>query len=171
MSHSNEKASEIPNPQQDAKIILMNIGETQSSFHKSSESDNITLPVGYSAISNRYFKHTPPTYDDIEYAINYIEDEIEKVVPKIPASGFTLVTNDAFIHMIARLSGCVDAPEIQLQRDDLEYLFGQYAGIAMGRPPRPHETDISPQFYAQLLILREFMHHLKFDHIVVKQVS
>ena len=168
MSYSNEKASDTLVPQQNTQIILMNIGEIQSSFHKKNANETIFLPVGYSLICSKYFKHTPPTYDEIEYAINDIEDEIEKVVSKIPASDVTLVTHDAFIRKVALLGGCVDAPEMQLQRDDLEYLFGQYAEIVMGRPPRPHETDISPQFYAQLLIFREFMHHFKFDRIVIK---
>ena len=86
MSYSNEKASDTLVPQQDAQSILMNIGEIQSSFHKNSTNETTFLPVGYSLICSRYFKHTPPTYDEIEYAINDIEDEIEKVVSKIPAS-------------------------------------------------------------------------------------
>lgn len=168
MSNSNEKASDIHKPQSNPTMLFMNIGETQSSFRKVSLNNSIILPVGYSLISNRYFKHTPPTYDDIEYAINYIEDEIEKIVPQISTDNFTLITDDEFIHHIALLSGSTDSSEIRLQRDALEYLFGQYAEISMGRHPRAHETDISPQFYAQLLIFREFMHHLKFDQVVIQ---
>ena len=59
-----------------------------------------------------------------------------------------------------------------LSRDALEYVFGQYAEIAMGRPPRPHESDISPRFYAQMLILREYLHHLGFEQVtVIEQVK
>lgn len=171
MSYSNDKESDIPNSLIDPQTIFMIIGASESSFHLNHQRSTVTLPVGYDLVSSRYFTHTPPTYDDIEYAINYIEDEIEKVVPKIPTAGFTLITNVAFIRVIALLSGAQDMTEIRLQRDDLEYLFGQYAEIAMGRPPRPHEADLSPKFYAQLLIFREFMHHLKFNYIEIKQVN
>jgi len=171
VSYSNEKESAFPRDLESSRTILMRINETESSFLLSQNQSLITLPVGFELISSRYFKHTPPTYDDIEYAINYIEDEIEKIVPKIPVEGFSLTTDIDFIRHIAILSGLNDCVEINFKRDDLEYLFGQYAEIAMGRPPRPHEPDISPKFYAQLLIFREFMHHLKFDHVVIKSMN
>lgn len=58
-----------------------------------------------------------------------------------------------------------DSSVIELSRDVLETLFGQYAEISMGRPARGQEAEASPIFYAQLLILREYLHHLKFDAI------
>ncbi len=146
--------------------VFMQIDENETSFFQSGGViHNLSMPVGYVHISDRYFKHSPPTYDDIEYAINTIEDEIEKIAPQILNSSSRLVTDSSFIRDIARLSGVESSPKMQLSRRDLEYLFGQYAEIAMGRPPRPDETDTSPQFYAKLLIFREIMHHLKFEDI------
>ena len=148
--------------------IFMRILENESCFcFRNKETITVTLPVGSDLISTRYFKHTPPTYDEIEYAINYIEDEIEKAARSIPADNHPLVTDSSYIREIARLCGVEYSTAMHLSRDALEYLFGQYAEIAMGRPPRRHESDISPRFYAQLLIFREFMHHLKFDHVTV----
>jgi len=171
MSDSNETSPTSTSEVEASHTIIMRIDETDSSFLLSHTQSLITLPVGFEFISTRYFKHTPPTYDDIEYAINYIEDEIEKVVPNIPVDGFRLITDMDFIRHLAILSGLKDSEEIYFKRDDLEFLFGQYAEIAVGRRPCPHEPDISPRFYAQLLILREFMHHLKFDHVVIKSIS
>lgn len=86
--------------------VFMQIHESKLFFcFKNSDTITVTLPVGFDFISNRYFKHSPPTYDDIEYAINYIEDEIEKVVPVIPMNGYHLVTNASFIREIAHLCG------------------------------------------------------------------
>jgi len=153
--------------------IFLQIHERESSFYfKNSDTITITLPVGFEAISERYFKHTPPTYDEVEYAINFIEDEIEKVAPKIARKGFHLVTDTPYIRNVAQLCGVETSPEMVLSRDALEYVFGQYAEIAMGRPPRPHESDISPRFYAQMLILREYLHHLGFEQVtVIEQVK
>jgi len=148
--------------------VFMQIHASETSFClKSSGTVTLTLPLGFAAIGNRYFKHTPPTYDEVEYAINFIEDEIEKIAPMIPRSGCHLVTDTPFVRDIAKLCGVDTAQEMLLSRDTLEFVFGQYAEIAMGRPPRPHESDISPRFYAQLLILREYLHHLLFDHVTV----
>jgi len=148
--------------------VFLQIDENESSFCLASSGIvTLTLPVGFAAIGDRYFKHTPPTYDEVEYAINFIEDEIEKIAPMIPRSGCHLVTDTPFVRNIAQLCGVDTSPEMPLSRDTLEYVFGQYAEIAMGRPPRPYESDISPRFYAQLLILREYLHHLLFDHVTV----
>lgn len=148
--------------------VFMQIRENESIFwFKKNDPIFVTIPVGFELISSRYFKHTPPNYDDIEYAINFIEDEIEKVVPIIPMNEHHLVTNTSFIREIAHLCGIEYKHEMKLSRDELEHLFGQYAEIAMGRQPGPNETDISQRFYAQLLIFREFMHHLRFEEITV----
>lgn len=149
--------------------VILTIDQTTSLFRSEPDALVITLPVGYELVASRYFRHTPPNYDDIEYAINYIEDEIEKVVRQIPAVNAELVTEVGFIRRIALLCGCPDEPHIHLGRDVLERLFGRYAEIAVGRPPRADETDVSPMFYAQLLIFREFMHHLKFEQIVINR--
>jgi len=146
--------------------IFMQIRESESSFSLK-DSVTITLPVGFEAIAERYFKHTPPTYNEVEYAINFIEDEIEKVAPEIVRRGYQLVTDTPFIRDIAKLCGVEPSEEMVLSRDTHEHVFGQYAEIAMGRPPRPHEADISPRFYAQMLILREYLHHLLFENVTV----
>lgn len=148
--------------------VFMQVHESKSFFcFKNSDTTTIALPVGFELIYSRYFKHTPPTYDEIEYAINDIEDEIEKVAPVLPMNGHRLVTNTSFIREIAHLCGLKYSNTMHLSLEALEDLFSQYAEVALGRPPRPHESDISPRFYAQLLILREYMHHFKFDQITV----
>lgn len=149
------------------KTILMMIDADESVFyfHKDAEI-SISIPVGYQFISERFFKHTPPTPDDIEFAINYIEDEIERIVPKIPQD-VVLYNANSFIQHIAFLCGVETGAVMILMRDQLEYLFGQYAEISMGRPARDLETEATPLFYAQLLIFREFMHHMKFPSLKI----
>ncbi len=150
-----------------SNIVLMMIDKSGSFFYFKDDSEQlISLPVGYEDISNRFFKHTPPTPDDIEYAINYIEDEIERVVPRVPTNYVLYNAND-FIRQIAALCGIKTSSAMSLTRDQLEYLFGQYAEISMGRPARNNEADTSPLFYAQLLTFREFMHHLKFSSLTI----
>lgn len=150
----------------DPLAVLMQIGETESQFSFVDHTLNVmTLPIGYRGISERYFKHTPPTYDEIEYAINDIEDEIERVAKHIPHDGYHLVTDTAYIKTIAKLTRFDDTVPTMLSRDEMERLFGEYAEIVTGRPARSYEPDISPLFYAQLLIFREYMHHLKFTHV------
>ncbi len=153
--------------QAESELVQMHIGEAESLFSWDGGSEVITLPIGYDSIASRYFRHTPPTYDDIEYAINDIEDQIEKVARKIPIEGRTLANDQSFVYTLARQAGVPDSDDMVLRREALEALFGRYAEIAAGRPPQVDEPDTSRRFYAQLLIFREYMHHLKFDRIGV----
>ncbi len=157
---------------QKTNTIELNISEQQTEFHwRDGSNQIITIPVGFQHISERYFHHTPPTYDEIEYAINEIEDEIEKVVRQIPSQTHQIMTHDVFIQQLANSVGFAQPNPDILSRDALESLFGQYAEIAMGRPARSTESDISPTFYAHLLIFRELMHHLKFERVNFPEVQ
>ena len=148
-------------------VVFLTIDENESLFElRDGLQTEISIPVGFKNISDRYFKHTPPTPAEIEYAINEIEDEIEKIVPKL-AGYETIYNRDDFIIHLAQLSQVDDAPVMAFLRDRLELVFGQYAEISMGRPPSSVESDISPLFYAQILLIREFMHHLKFNQLNV----
>lgn len=157
----------LPNPE---NLMLMQIHETDSLFVFPQENlPDTTLPVGFASISKRYFYHTPPTYDEIEYAINDIEDQIETLAPRLRNLPLVVISDTPFIHEIARLCSLAAAQPMILSQEALEFLFGQYAEIAMGRPPRAHEPDISPVFYAQLLILREYLHHLSIEQLLIFQ--
>ncbi|MFM2478928.1 hypothetical protein [Celerinatantimonas sp. MCCC 1A17872] len=152
----------------DEPIIAFSIQPQQTvlmsqAFAKSAP--NITLEIGYENIAKQYFHHEPPTADELEYAINTIEDEIAKVTHQVP-SGLFVCQDKAIIHL-AKLSGVTTEP-MQLPRTQLESLFSQYAEIITGRPARERdgETDVSAIFYARLLILREMMHHLKFSQLL-----
>ena len=152
---------------QNSAVVFLTIDENESLFElRDGLQTEISIPVGFKNISDRYFKHTPPTPAEIEYAINEIEDEIEKIVPKL-AGYETIYNRDDFIIHLAQLSKVDDAPVMAFARDRLESVFGQYAEISMGRPPSSVESDVSPLFYAQILLIREFMHHLKFNQLNV----
>ncbi|WP_320034746.1 hypothetical protein [Halarcobacter sp.] len=142
--------------------ILMNIDKYDSIFNFDDKS--IKIPVGYSLLEDKYLKNTPPTPSEIEYAINYTEDEIEKLVPLLPKD-FEISCKNDFVVDIAVLSGKDKKSKIVLKTDELEYLFGQYAEVSQGRVPSLSQKDISAKFYSKLLILREFVHHLKVDNI------
>ena len=155
--------------QQHSDSVVMSIGddETEFLFTAQDKATRIVIPVGYQLVAKRFFTQEPPTADELEYAINYIEDEIMKVAANIPHLGVEWVTNLAFVRSFAMQCFVKEAETLVLNRVDLERLFGEYAEIITGRPPRSYEPDISPVFYAQLLIFREYFHHLKFERITI----
>ncbi|RQW62544.1 hypothetical protein [Vibrio viridaestus] len=150
----------------DSSAIVFEITESETTFYLSM-SETKTMPVGYELVSSRFFRHTPPNADDIEYGINYIEDEIAKVVHSIPSQERSLITSTSYVKNLAKLCAIPERNVMDLSTRQLENLFSQYAEIVIGRPPRSDEPDTSARFFAQLLILREFMHHFKVEGIRV----
>lgn len=142
------------------QATLLQIGATESYFYQAVSNQLTTLPIGYQLVADKFFQHTPPNPDDLEYGINYLEDEIERAIPQIGQIELLLTQQD-FLIEIAKLAGITPAKTMVLPREQMERLFGYYAEISQGRPPLPSEPDVSQVFYAKLLILREYMHHLK----------
>lgn len=168
-------------------VTLLHIGKTSTTLVSGPCAETIQridIPFGYLHVRSAYFSHTPPTPDDVEYAINYIEDEIEKIVPRVNhATQLCTFDSDIMaIGMLATMTPAQDAtlPEISspeqlvewgqnrqinLDRDTMEALFNRYAAISMGRPATAERFASDATFYARLLILRELMHHLKFHSL------
>jgi len=136
----------------------------------SSSPDNIwVFPLGGEKTSREFFKHIPPTPGEIEYAINFIEDEIIPIKKFLPMDS-NLLTVSPVIRGIALQSDKVPASEnIVLSIKEVEDVFSRLALIISGRP---YSTDTLPEsssFAASLLILREFMHHWGFQIIHIKK--
>lgn len=148
----------------DMKNIKLTIRQNTTTF--SHDEKTIEIPVGYTLIENKFLKNTPPTYDEIEYAINYIEDEIEKAVKQLP-SEYNILSDDKFVIEFAKMCDIDIQNDTIFDKDKLEYLFGQYAEVCAGKVPQSFQTDLSPQFYSKLLILREYMHHLKYSNFLL----
>ncbi len=69
---------------------------------------------------------------------------------------------------LALLAGVPEAPEMVLSRDALERVFARLAAVTLGRPAAQEGIPDDAAFAASLLILREFMHHLKFSAVTIK---
>ena len=141
-------------------IILLHIGDDKTELIYSSN-ELITLPFGDKMIAEKYFKSLPPTEAEIEYAIQEIEDELMIVSSKVIELNSKLFTLDEKINELLAYAG----RDGNMSIADLEGLFSRFAAIVTGRPA---STDILPLdniFNAYLLILREILHHLKFENI------
>jgi hypothetical protein len=113
----------------------------------------------------------------MEHAIMTVEDEVIRV-RHLTADYPSLYTTDAGVREIAVLAGVAggadvgvhagaDAPVMTLTLDAMESCFDRLAALVQGRPPTQDSLPPTAAFAARLLILREFMHHLKFASITV----
>lgn len=150
-------------------IALLYIGEHQTTVVAGSgaESDVVLkLPVGSHKTAAEYFQHHPPTPGEIENAIAAVEDAVANA-RTIISDGTRLFTTDDDIRRIALISGVPDQPELILTRDAMERTFERLIAVMPGTAGSREGMPAGVTFFATLLILREFMHHLQFSSITV----
>lgn len=151
-------------------ITVLHIGMEQTIFAAGSDSEpeaTLVLGIGSQKTAREYFKHVPPTPDEMENAITAVEDEVVRARAMIKNRS-KLFTMDASIREIALIAGVPEDTEMTLSLDTVERSFERLAAVTLGRPPSREGLPTSTTFAATLLILRELMHHLKFQSITLK---
>jgi len=150
-------------------IVLLHIGEEGVSVAAGTgnePSQVLTLNMGWSRIVTDFFQHNPPAPIEIEEAIMVVEDEVTRA-RELAARHPSLYSTDEVIHDIASTAGCPHEPTILLTMEQVEWLFDQLAARSEGRLSSQVQVPDDPRFAATLLILREFMHHLRFDSVTL----
>ncbi|HBX46686.1 hypothetical protein [Limibacterium fermenti] len=153
----------------DHNILILHIGEDFTFLINANGTDKApqswVLPIGSNVTSNKYFIHKPPTADEIEYAIIEVEDEIMALNPTIEKGKYRLMSFDPLVHDIAGYAGVTGN---KLPIKEMESVFSRVAAIVSGRPASMDILPDSNEFAAGLLIVREVMHHLYFQEIILK---
>jgi exopolyphosphatase/pppGpp-phosphohydrolase len=147
------------------KLTLLRIGSEKTVLATGTSDLRINLfelNIGRLVTSRAFFRSEMPGPAEVEDAINFIEEELMKA-KTLAESPSELITFDAEIRSIAAEAGAAD--ETHLGRQAMEELFTRYALISMGRPEAFDTLKMDREFFANLLILREVMHHLGFEKI------
>lgn len=121
----------------------------------------VVVAVGFETVAS-HFRHAPPTGAEIEAAIDVIEDALMATGLGQARRG-SLTSTSAELRSLPGLENAGTG----LSLDEVESLFQRLAAAASGPRsvlgPLPADREAA----AALLILRETMHHLDFDHIQV----
>ena len=135
----------------------------------------VVMNIGYESIAKQVFVHSTPRPVEVEEAIIRIEDEIMRVHKQVDAT-LPLVSSDEHVWEIARRARSSDKGvgievvlQRVLQRDEVEFLFNRWADIVSGSPVHASEQVMTKEFGAQLLILRELLHHFNFKEVLLVQ--
>jgi exopolyphosphatase/pppGpp-phosphohydrolase len=153
-------------------ICVLHIGEEHTTVTTGNGAEPqavLVLAIGSRKTAADFFQHSPPTPAEIESAIMVVEDEVTRA-RTVVAGKPTLVTTDTAIREMAILAGVPDRAELTFSVEAVERLFDLLAALSQGRPASSAGIPNNPAFAATLLILREFMHHLKFASISVRGV-
>ncbi|QYY34929.1 hypothetical protein [Ruficoccus sp. ZRK36] len=150
-------------------MIRLEISENSTRFdHPSAPNGEIRLPLGFGQLARQFFGEFPPTYAQIDHAIQYTEDELATIEHAFDGES-SLTTDDERARQIARLA--FDTVErdgqLILPREELESVFNRLADIVKGLPASQDVIPTETEFAAYLLILREITHHLAFDEVIL----
>jgi exopolyphosphatase/pppGpp-phosphohydrolase len=161
-------------------MITLHIGEQQSQIVSQAdrgEGVEHSLPLGSVKIAEAFFKPYPPRPLNLENAIAAVEDELFKLrhlAAEMPRS--VLQSSNGSIRQIALACGVgagavLAADAVERAFNDLVALSagGRSAFVSAGGDAAPWALDARSG--AVLLILREFLHHMKFDAIRVLDVN
>lgn len=118
------------------------------------------LDLGRSRIARDFFRHDPPTAVEIERAIDFVEDQIMRLEPEREAGGALRSLSES-LQPWAALSG----PRMSIEV--VEQWFDRLAAAAQGQVAALEGLPRGREAAATLLVLREFMHHLGHQLIVV----
>ncbi|RKD91056.1 hypothetical protein [Mangrovibacterium diazotrophicum] len=152
--------------------LYLHIGEQASDFVQSRNNSEIrtTLNIGWKQLAEQFYTAFPPTYDDVDRAINFTEEVLAELEVKFRDESI-LQSDDPQVEVIAELAfntTKTEAGETLVPQIELENVFDRFAEIVKGLPA---SQDVIPDdlgFAAYLLIIREVMHHLDFRELLVK---
>jgi hypothetical protein len=124
------------------------------------------IAVGFELMTAQHFSKLPLDAMALERAIEWTEDRIQLGRIAVP-KGAILCTQADDVRMLAAVAG-LDQTTPTLHVDAVENVFSRLVLQAFGQAaPQQALPDIARTF-ATVVLLRELMHHLGFDHIQVK---
>ena len=140
-------------------MITLELGERSALFRDDGRPVAAPLPLGPTLLRERWLRHDPPQPQELEAAIEAVEDLVMPLHGRWAATDTLQVTaTDASLQGIVAL-------DPSFTRDQLEELFNRSAAIVLGRPASKDPALAEPGVIAGLLILREVMHHLGFTQL------
>jgi exopolyphosphatase/pppGpp-phosphohydrolase len=137
----------------------LHLGERHTTLARGTDA-GVTLAIGPQRVAEEFFSHELPTPQELERAIDAVEDEMMRV-RSMHAEGGELITADATL----RLFAIAEASVPMLTIDAVERLFQRLASASLGDPSALRGLPSGREAAAALLILRELMHHLGFSAV------
>lgn len=150
-----------------ATMTFLHIGAAQTMVVSSPSAEALPLALGYEKTAAAFFRHLPPTPDEMEMAIMTVEDEVTRIRHQVDIQR-PLYLCDPMLVPLADATG-VSAGEQgwHIEQEDIERLFKRFEQVMLGRPASWEAIPLDNAFTARLLILREFMHHLGFLSVFI----
>lgn len=126
-----------------------------------------TLPLGTASLARQWMHHVPPTPLDIEHAIEQTEDVVMPMAKKLVRTEQLQLRGSGAAVILEGIGATPDAA-LQWSLDEVEDLFNRIAMVSQGRPSGQEDLPTAPEFYGAMVILREYLHNLRFGGVLVQ---
>ncbi|MDC7240950.1 MAG: hypothetical protein PQJ50_11370 [Spirochaetales bacterium] len=145
-------------------FIYITIDGEELVFYRQSEKENREtgrVRIEWDYLLKVFIRNPIPTEAEIEYSINYIEDELMKDLNLVNSDNLELFCREKELIELLGSPG----KETVHSKQEIEELFTPYALLSMGRSPIYDDLAMDSRKYMTLLVVREILNHLKFDSI------
>lgn len=125
------------------------------------------VSLGVDSLVGDSLRHVPPRPIELEHAIELTEEAVMPLANQFTGANH-LVLQGMGAALIAHSLDAGDMAPTMLTLDEVESLFNRLVAVSEGRPTSQEALPTDARFFAAMLILREFMHHLKFINVTLQ---
>jgi hypothetical protein len=122
--------------------------------------------LGVDSLVRNSLRHEPPWPIELEHAIELTEEAVVPLANHFADSAELLLRGSGG-SLIARTLDAGGMVKKLLTLDEVETLFNRLVSVSAGRPTSQEPLPTDVRFFAAMLILREFMHHLRFSRVTL----
>ncbi|SFC58470.1 hypothetical protein SAMN05216344_12342 [Polaromonas sp. OV174] len=128
------------------------------------------FPLGVDSLVRQSFRHELPRPIELEHAIELTEEAVMPLAAQFAGSS-GLILQGLGASLIAHSLKTGGIAQTALTLDEVEALFNRLVSVSQGRPASQETLPTDARFFAAMLMLREFMHHLSFAQVTLEPVK
>ncbi len=125
------------------------------------------FPLGVDSLVRQSLRHEPPWPIELEHAIELTEEAVMPLAAQFAGSS-VLTLQGLGASLIASSLKTSGIAQTALTLDEVEALFNRLVSVGEGRPASQETLPTDARFFAVMLMLREFMHHLHFAQVTLQ---
>ncbi len=119
----------------------------------------VELKAGLDQLQRTFFHSKEPTEQEVENAINHIEEELTKT------HGIANNNERLTCHLRIASELLTNGDQGVVSREQVEEIFNRYADYITGEPASILNIHFDQEQFVALLLIREVMYHLNFHEI------
>lgn len=129
---------------------------------------SIDVSLGVDSLVATTLRHTPPKPIEIEHAIELTEEHVMPLAKQFAVGESFQLQGLGAALLAPGLTVTAGATPRSFHIDDIESIFNRLVAISEGRPATQEHLPTDARFVAVVIIVREFMHHLRFANVQIE---